>query len=108
MVKIQDFKKMEILIGTIKKVQEHPNADRLYVVSVSIGQETKEVVAGIKNSYSKDELIDKKVVFLNNLEPVNIRGVESKGMILAANDLNSEVVSILTVDKDVKDGSSVS
>lgn len=86
MATIDDFKKLEFKIAEIKEVNDHPNADRLYVITVDAGDKTKQVVAGIKGSYQKEELIGKQVVLVDNLEPAMLRGVESQGMLLAASD----------------------
>lgn len=86
MINIDDFRKLELKVGEIKEVNDHPNADKLYVVTVDLGDKTKQLVAGIKNSYAKEELIGKQVVLVDNLEPALLRGVESQGMILAASD----------------------
>lgn len=105
MITIEEFKKLDIRIARIKSVADHPNADRLYVVRLAIGEEDREVVAGIKKSYSKEELVDKLVVVVGNLEPAIIRGVESKGMILATQD--GETLAVLSPDRPVAPGSIV-
>ena len=86
MATIDDFKKLELKVAEIKEVSEHPNADRLFVITLDLGDRTKQVVAGIRASYQKEELIGKQVVLVDNLEPAVLRGVESQGMILAASD----------------------
>jgi len=106
MVTIEDFKKLEIVVAEIKEVKEHSNADRLYVVKVDTGKEERQVVAGIRESYTKEELEGKKVVFISNLETATIRGEESQGMILAASSDGGPI--ILTPQKDVPLGSKVS
>lgn len=103
MITLEDFKKCEIIVAKIKEVNEHPNADRLYVVKVDTGKEEKQLVAGIRKAYTKEELIGKKVIVINNLEPAVIRGEQSQGMILAASDENG--MSILSLDKDIALGS---
>jgi methionyl-tRNA synthetase len=106
MIKIDDFRKVEIKIGKILEVKDHPNADKLYVVTVDIGEAQKQLVAGIKNSYTnKEALVGKQVVVVTNLEPATLRGVESQGMILAASDETG--IAVLTTDKPVKLGSIV-
>lgn len=105
MVTIEEFKKLNIRIGRIKEVTDHPDADRLYVVAVVIGDEERYVVAGIKKSYTKEELLGKLVAVVENLEPAVIRGVESKGMILATQD--GETLAVLTPDRPVSPGSLV-
>ena len=86
-------------------MSEHPNADRLYVIIVEVGDKTKQIVAGIKNSYKKEDLIGREVVLVDNLDPAVIRGVESNGMLLAASD--DKGISIVTPDRDVAPGSLV-
>ncbi|MDP8212857.1 MAG: hypothetical protein P9X22_06175 [Candidatus Zapsychrus exili] len=89
MISIEDFAKAEIKIAKIKEVEDHPNADRLYVVKIDLGEEERQIVAGIKSSYEKEYLIGKLIAVVTNLEPATIRGVESNGMLLAASDENS-------------------
>ncbi len=105
MASLEEFKKIEIIVAQIKDVKEHPNADRLYLVTVDTGKEEKQLVAGIRKFYTKEELVGRKVAIVNNLDPALIRGEQSNGMILAASDENG--LSILTLDKDIKTGSIV-
>lgn len=100
----ETFEKMDIRVGEIIEAENHPNADKLVVLKIDIGEPVT-VVAGIKQWYNPSELVGKKVVLLANLEPITLRGVKSQGMILAAQD--EETVSLLTVDKDVEVGSAV-
>jgi len=102
---IDDFKKIELKVAQIKDVQDHPDADRLYVLTLDVGDKTKQVVAGIKRSYAKEELLGKQVVVVDNLDPAMLRGVESQGMILAASD--DEGICILSPLRQVKPGSTV-
>ncbi|MEM4258437.1 MAG: methionine--tRNA ligase [Candidatus Thermoplasmatota archaeon] len=81
------FSKVDLRVAKIEHVQDHPKADKLYILSIDIGPLGKRtIVAGIKPYYSKDELQGKKIVIVNNLKPATIRGIESKGMLLAAGD----------------------
>ena len=105
MVTIDEFKKLEIRIAKIKEVTDHPNADRLYVVTIDMGDKTKQVVAGIKGSYKKEDLIGRQVVVVDNLAPAMLRGVESQGMILVTHD--DKGISILSPDREVVVGSAV-
>lgn len=105
MITIEEFKKLNIRIARIKEVIDHPDADRLYVVRLVIGEEEREVVAGIKKGYNKEELLGKLVAVIENLEPAIIRGVESRGMILAAQD--GETLAVLSPDRPVAPGSLV-
>ena len=86
MATIDDFKKLELKVAVIKEVSDHPNADRLYVITLDVGDKTKQVLAGIKVSYQKEDLIVRQVVLVDNLDPAMLRCVESQGMILAASD----------------------
>ena len=105
MITIEEFKKLNIRIARIKDVTDHPNADRLYIIRLAMGEEERDVVAGIKKGYNKEELLGKLVAVIENLEPAIIRGVESKGMILATQD--GETIAVLSPDKPVAPGSIV-
>ena len=105
MATIDDFRKLELRIAEIKEVNEHPNADKLLVLIVDLGDRQKQVVAGIKAFYTKEDLIGKQVVLVDNLDPVILRGVESQGMILAGSDEN--LLCVVGPDKKLKLGSIV-
>lgn len=105
MVSFEEFKKLEIKVGRIKEVQDHPNADRLYVMVIDLGDKTRQAVAGIRSYYKKEDLVGREVVVVDNLEPAILRGIESQAMILAASDENG--ISIVEPDRDVKIGSVV-
>ncbi len=107
MISFDDFKKLDLRVATIKDVKEHPNADKLFLIQLEVGSETKQVVAGIRAFYSPGELIGKKVVIVNNLETATIRGQESQGMILAAKDLAGNL-TVLAPEKDIASGSHIS
>ncbi len=105
MVNIEEFKKFEFIVAQIKEVKDHPNADRLYVVKIDTGKEEKQLIAGIRKSYTKEQLVGRRVIVVNNLEPAVIRGETSQGMLLAASD--EQGISILAPDRDVLLGSIV-
>ena len=105
MITYEDFKQLEIKIAKIKEVNDHPNADRLYVITIDLGDKTKQIVAGIRNSYKKEDLIGREVVVIDNLEPAILRGIESHGMLLATTD--EKGLSIITPDREVQVGSIV-
>lgn len=105
MISFEEFKKLELKTGRIKEVNDHPNADRLYVITVDLGDRTKQVVAGIKGSYKKEDLVGRQVVVVDNLESAVLRGVESQGMILAASD--DKGISVVGPDRDLALGSVV-
>ena len=103
-----DFSKLDIRVAEIKEVEEIEGADKLYKLTVDIGDEERTVCAGIKPNYSKNELMGKKIIVLTNLESRTLRGVESRGMLLAASSLDEKKVVLLTVDSDIGVGSRVS
>ena len=96
---------IDLRIGEIVDVKDHPKADRLYILTVNLGEEKRTLVAGLKNYYRAEELKGKKIVVVTNLEHANFRGVESQGMLLAGEDENT--VAILTPQGDVKPGTKV-
>ena len=97
-VKYDEFKKMDLRVAKILEVEDVPGADRIYLLTVDIGDEKRKIVAGIKPWYKKEELIGKNIIMIVNLEPKTIRGIESKGMLLAT--LFDNKLSILTTDKE--------
>ena len=105
MATYEDFKKLEFKIAKIKDALEHPNADRLFVLQVEVGDKTKQIVAGIRSTYKKEDLIGREVILVDNLDPAVLRGVESQGMILAASD--EKGFSIIMPDRNVTPGSIV-
>jgi methionyl-tRNA synthetase len=105
MITIEEFRRLELKIGTIKTAEAHPNADRLLVLRVDLGLEERQIVAGIRRFYTPEELVGRQIVVVANLEPAQLR-VESQGMLLAASDRDRIV--ILTPEKEVGAGSKVS
>ncbi len=103
MITFEEFKKLEIKVAEIKEVVEHPNADKLYVITIDLGNETRQIVAGIRTSYKKEDLVGRQIAVVANLAPAVLRGVESNGMLLAASDENG--ISILQPDRKLTLGS---
>ena len=106
MINIEEFRRLELKVGTVRSAETHPNADRLLVLRVDLGSEERQIVAGIRRSYAAEELVGRQVVIVANLEPATLRGIESQGMLLAASD--GERIVILTPQKEVSAGSKVS
>ena len=106
MIEFDEWQNFDFRVAEILEVEDHPNADKLYVLKIKIGEEEKTLVAGIRKHYSKEELIGKKIIVFNNLKPVVLRGIKSEGMLLAASDKEKSV--LLTPDKDIKSGSKIS
>ena len=106
MISIEDFRKLDLKIATVKAAEPHPNADRLMVLQVDLGSERRQICAGIRNDYTPEELIGKQIVVVANLETAKLRGMESQGMLLAASDDGRVIV--LTPEKSVVPGAIVS
>ncbi len=105
LLSFKEFQKLELKVGTIKSVDPVKDAKKLLKIIVDIGNEERQIVAGIAERYKPDELIGKQIVVVTNLEPAKIRGVESNGMLLAA-DADPEI-SILVPYREVPNGSKV-
>ena len=105
MLSFEDFKKVELVVAKILEVKEHPDADRLYVLKVSLGEEERQLVAGIRQFYTPEQLVGRQVILVANLQPATIRGEESNGMLLAVGD--DRGISIISPDREVAPGSAV-
>jgi len=104
-ISFDDFLKLDLRVATIVEVAEHPNADKLLVFQIDLAGERRQLVAGIRSSYSPEALLGRQVVVVVNLEPRKLRGVESNGMLLAAIGADGPV--ILTTERDVPSGAEV-
>ena len=101
-----DFAKVALRIGIVLSAEKHPNADRLLVLKVDVGEpEPRQIVAGIAKVYEPETLVGKRIVVVVNLAPAKLRGVESQGMLLAAG--GSDVASLLMPLHEVAAGSIV-
>ena len=106
-LEFETFMEVELRVGKIVNVEDHPNADRLYVVKLDDGTDSQRTIcAGIKEYYSSADLMGKTVVFVANLKPRPLRGVVSEGMMLAADD-GDGAVKLVTIDGDISTGSLV-
>ena len=105
MITIEDFSKIELVVGTIIRVCAHPNADKLMVLEVDVGEATRQLVAGLKGHYEADDLVGRQIVVVANLQPADLRGMESQGMLLAAQD--GDRVVILQPAEKVTPGSRI-
>ena len=107
LISIQNFAEIDLRVAEIKAAEEHPDADKLLVLKIDIGDggEERQLVAGIKKCYSPEQLIGKKIIVVSNLAPAVIRGVESQGMLLAARD--GKDIAVITTERDIKPGSKV-
>ncbi|WP_353095571.1 methionine--tRNA ligase [Tissierella praeacuta] len=106
-ITIDEFDKIKLKVAEVISCEKHPKADKLYVLQLKLGEEERQVVSGIKEYYSPEDLVGKKVVVVTNLKPVKLRGIESKGMILAAEDKNGKL-SLLSTLEDLESGAIIS
>jgi methionyl-tRNA synthetase len=107
-VNFLDFAKLDLRVGTIKKVEDVENADKLLKLSVDTGDKERTILAGIKMYYKKDELIGKQIIVICNLEPRVMRGITSEGMLLAAASEDHSKVILLGPEKKAGEGWKVS
>jgi methionyl-tRNA synthetase len=106
-ITIEQFRTIELRVGTVRSAEPHPNADRLVVLRVDVGGEERQLVAGIRAHYDPATLVGRQVVVVANLEPAKLRGVESQGMVLAAADEANNRVVLLRPDDAVTPGAVV-
>jgi methionine--tRNA ligase beta chain len=95
-IKYDDFAKLELRVAKVLEARPHPNADKLMLLQIDVGGEQKQIVAGIRQHYTPEQLVGKLIIVVNNLEPAMLRGETSNGMLLAAT--SNEKVILLTVD----------
>ena len=103
-----DFAKIRLTVAEIIAAEPHPKADKLIKIQIRLGERTKQICAGIRAYYSPEELIGRRIVVVDNLEPRKLRGEMSNGMLLAAHGPN-DAISLVTLDKpDFPTGGQVS
>ncbi len=105
-VSFEEFQNLDIRIGKVTAVEEMPNSKNLYKLEVDFNTEKRQAIAGLKKYYSPQVLLDKKFVFILNLERRKIMGMESECMILAADDGEGNIV-LLQPEKDIIEGSRI-
>ena len=105
-IAFEDFDKLDIRVGTVVECERVPKADKLLRFLIADGLENRTIVSGIAKHYNPEDLIGKQVCFIANLPPRKLRGIESQGMILSAENFDGGL-SVLTVDREVKPGSEV-
>ena len=97
--------RLDVRVARILEVRDHPNADKLYVMQVDLGTERRQIVAGIRENYTKDQLAGRKIALLANLAPAKLRGVESDGMLLAGE--HGATVGLVVPPEDANVGAQV-
>jgi len=108
-VSFDDWQKVDLRVGEIIKVEDIPGADKLYKLTVGLGDKIgkRTVCAGIKEHYSRKDLENKKIILFVNLAPRKIRGIDSQGMLLAAVNEDESKVILISPEKDIGLGSRV-
>jgi methionyl-tRNA synthetase len=107
-ITIDDFVKIDLRIARVVSAAAHPNADKLLVLQIDLGGEQRQLCAGIRGHYEPQELVGKNIVVVANLAPRTMRGEVSQGMLLAASTADRSSVVVLTTEREVPPGSSVS
>ncbi len=106
-IKYDDFAKLDLRVAKVIEARPHPNADKLLLLQIEVGDETKQIVAGIRQHYTPEQLVGRKIIVVNNLEPAMLRGETSQGMLLAATSTDSKVVLLQPDDPDCLVGAKV-
>ena len=105
-ITIDEFRNVDLRVAEIVSCEKVKDADKLLRLRIGLGDEEREIVAGLAQHYAPESLVGRLIVVVCNLKPAIIRGLESKGMLLAVRD--GETLSLLTVDRKVQSGSKVS
>ena len=107
-ISFSDWEKLDLRNAEILEVEDIEKADKLYKLKIDLGTETRILVAGLKQNYTKDELVGKRVIILANLEPKTLKGIESKGMILAVSNADHSEIKLIQTDGAIDLGGKVS
>ena len=107
-INFKEWSKVDIRTSEILEVENIKGADKLYKLKIDLGTETRTLVAGLKQDYTKEELSGKRCVVLMNLEPKTMKGIESKGMILAASNGDKSEVKLIQPDGAIDLGAKIS
>ena len=105
MITIDDFKKVELKVGKVLSAEPIEGSEKLLKLQVDLGSEQRQILSGIAKYYQPADLVGKNITIIANLEPRQMMGLESQGMVLAAGD--GDAVSLLVPDKDMPAGSSI-
>ena len=107
-IQYDDFAKLELRVATVLECKAHPNADKLLVLQVDLGTERRQICAGLRQHYQPEQLVGKQIIVVANLAPRTMRGEVSNGMLLAATDVASGKVIVMSPSENVGPGSKVS
>lgn len=104
-ISYDNFSKLELRVATVLSAREHPNADKLLLLQIDVGDAQKQIVAGIRGHYQPADLVGRQIIVVNNLEEVVLRGEESHGMLLAASD--GQDIVLLKPDRECRPGAPI-
>ena len=104
-IQYDDFTKLDLKVGKVVEVSKVQGSNKLLKLKIDIGNEIRQVVAGLGKNYNEEELQNTQVIILTNLEPRKIFGIESQGMLLAA--VSKKKLSLITLDKSIPNGAKV-
>jgi methionyl-tRNA synthetase len=104
-ITIDQFAQLDLRTAKVLEARPHPNADKLVLLQIDVGDAHKQIVAGIRGHYSLEELVGRTIIVVNNLQPAKLRGEESNGMLLAAT--TDDKVVLLRPDVDLPPGCKV-
>ena len=107
-IEFDDFDKIDFRVGTILSAEKHPKADKLLVFQVKMGTETRQIISGVAKHFTPEECVGRKVVVVANLKPRKLRGLESNGMIMFADDVKDGKETLAFVSPETEDGNPVS
>ena len=107
-ISFDEYSKVKLRVGRVIEASDHPNADKLIVLKVDLGDEQRQICAGLKGYYTSEQLMGKNLVLVTNLAPRKMRGIESNGMLLAAVTPDQSRVVVLTTEAEVPPGTAVS
>ena len=105
MITIDDFKKVELKVVKVLSAEPIEGSEKLLKLQIDLGSEQRQILSGIAKFYKPEELVGRQIVIVANLEPRQMMGLESNGMILAAGD--GETISLLALDKELPPGTSI-
>jgi len=107
-ITIDDFAKLDLRVARVLEAGPHPNADKLILLKIDLGDEQRQLCAGLRGYYEPSDLVGKHIVIIANLAPRTMRGEVSQGMLLAASTPDRSAVVVLSPEREVPAGSSVS
>jgi len=108
LIQYDDFAKVDLRVAKVLEAWDHPNADKLIALKVDLGYEQRQICAGIRGQYDPATLVGRHIIVVANLAPRMMRGLESKGMLLAASTPDHSRIILLQPDADIEPGSKVS